>query len=70
MVEGSINSSSLFFPLKAREQLNEEISFVCGCISEMELLYATGLEGEQVASSMSEEKYKKSKRYQKVLKRR
>ncbi|AJS02168.1 hypothetical protein H822_YJM1444G00121 [Saccharomyces cerevisiae YJM1444] len=57
-----------FFPLKAREQLNEEISFVCGCISEMELLYATGLEGEQVASSMSEEKYKKIEKISKSAK--
>lgn len=28
----------LFFPIKARDQLNEEIAFVCGCITEMELL--------------------------------
>lgn len=46
-----------FFPIKAREQLNQEIAFVCGCISEMELLYATGLEGETVKVSLSEEKY-------------
>ncbi|CAI4061677.1 hypothetical protein SKDZ_07G1200 [Saccharomyces kudriavzevii ZP591] len=57
-----------FFPLKAREQLNEEISFVCGCISEMELLYATGLEGEEVANSMSESKYQKIEKISKSAK--
>lgn len=49
----------IFFPIKARDQLNEEIAFVCGCISEMELLYASGLEGEPLKSSMTEARYKK-----------
>lgn len=48
-----------FFPIKARDQLNEEIAFVCGCISEMELLYASGLEGESLKTSMTEARYQK-----------
>lgn len=48
-----------FFPIKARDQLNEEIAFVCGCISEMELLYATGLEGESLKTSMTAARYEK-----------
>lgn len=48
-----------FFPIKARDQLNQEIAFVCGCISEMELLYATGLEGEPLKTSLTEDRYSK-----------
>lgn len=47
------------FPIKARDQLNEEISFVCGCISEMVSLYASGLEGQQVEEALTETTYKK-----------
>lgn len=49
----------LFFPTKARDQLNEEIAFVCGCITEMELLYASGLEGESAVKSMTDARYEK-----------
>lgn len=49
----------LFFPIKARDQLNEEIAFVCGCITEMELLYASGLEDESGKESMTDARYKK-----------
>lgn len=49
----------LIFPIKARDQLNEELSFICGCLSNMLLLYATGLEGETVDKSMSETRYEK-----------
>lgn len=49
----------LFFPIKARDQLNEEIAFVCGCITEMELLYASGLEGESIKNSMTDARYEK-----------
>ncbi|QLQ78761.1 hypothetical protein HG537_0B01100 [Torulaspora globosa] len=51
-----------FFPIKARDQLNEEIAFVCGCISEMELLYASGLEGESLKTSMTDDRYQKFNR--------
>ncbi|SMN20124.1 similar to Saccharomyces cerevisiae YGL140C Putative protein of unknown function [Maudiozyma saulgeensis] len=49
----------IIFPIKARDQLNEEISFVCGCISEMVSLYASGLEGEQIEEALTESTYKK-----------
>lgn len=49
----------IIFPIKARDQLNDEISFVCGCISEMVSLYASGLEGEQVEEALTETTYKK-----------
>ena len=42
------------FPITARDQLNEEIAFVCGCISRMEFLYANNLEGEEITSSVNE----------------
>ncbi|KAL3233821.1 putative membrane protein [Nakaseomyces bracarensis] len=48
-----------FFPVKARDQLNEEISFICGCISEMELLYAVGLDGEEHETELNENRFKK-----------
>lgn len=51
-----------FFPVKARDQLNEEISFVCGCISEMELLYAVGLDGEEHKTDLNEMRFKKIKK--------
>ncbi|CUS24335.1 LAQU0S15e02190g1_1 [Lachancea quebecensis] len=47
------------FPMTAREQLNEEISFVAGCISEMQILLASGLEGEPLKSSLTEERFQK-----------
>ncbi|CAB4253324.1 similar to Saccharomyces cerevisiae YGL140C Putative protein of unknown function [Maudiozyma barnettii] len=49
----------IIFPIKARDQLNEEISFVCGCISEMVSLYASGLEGERTEEALTELTYKK-----------
>ncbi|KAG0658199.1 hypothetical protein C6P45_002227, partial [Maudiozyma exigua] len=49
----------IIFPIKARDQLNEEISFVCGCISEMVSLYASGLEGQKVEEALTETTYKK-----------
>ncbi|EDO19091.1 hypothetical protein Kpol_2000p58 [Vanderwaltozyma polyspora DSM 70294] len=48
----------VIFPITAREQLNEEISFVCGCISRMETLYAFGLEGEKVSPIDLNDRYK------------
>ena len=48
-----------FFPIKARDQLNEEISFVCSCISKMELIFATGLEGEKLTESLTDINYKR-----------
>lgn len=50
------------FPIKARDQLNEEISFVAGCISEMEMLVASGLEGQSLKSSLTEDRYQRSSR--------
>ncbi|CEP64357.1 uncharacterized protein LALA0_S11e02256g [Lachancea lanzarotensis] len=47
------------FPVTAREQLNGEVSFVAGCISEMQLLLAAGLEGESLTSALSEERYQR-----------
>ncbi|CCK69167.1 uncharacterized protein KNAG_0C00530 [Huiozyma naganishii CBS 8797] len=47
------------FPIKARDQLNEEVAFVCGCISELELIYATNLEGEPFQLSMGDKKYER-----------
>lgn len=49
------------FPIKARNLLNEEIAFVCGCISKMELLYATGLDDGITETTMSEQRYAKIK---------
>ncbi|SCU99232.1 LAME_0G02366g1_1 [Lachancea meyersii CBS 8951] len=47
------------FPVTAREQLNGEVSFVAGCISEMQILLAAGLEGESLNSSLTEERYQR-----------
>ncbi|SCU95814.1 LAFA_0G02454g1_1 [Lachancea sp. 'fantastica'] len=47
------------FPVTAREQLNGEISFVAGCISEMQILLAAGLEGETLKSTLPEERYQR-----------
>ncbi|SCU95407.1 LAMI_0F02344g1_1 [Lachancea mirantina] len=47
------------FPIKARDQLNEEIAFVTGCISEMERLVATGLEGEAFNPILLERNFKR-----------
>ncbi|CAR28985.1 hypothetical protein ZYGR_0W00130 [Zygosaccharomyces rouxii] len=49
----------IMFPSKARDELNQEIAFVCGSISELQLLYASGLEGEPLKVSLSEQKYKR-----------
>ncbi|CCD23563.1 uncharacterized protein NDAI_0B05300 [Naumovozyma dairenensis CBS 421] len=49
-----------FFPVKARDELNAEIAFTCKCIAEMELLYASGLEGEPLTTCMTDEKLKQS----------
>lgn len=49
----------LIFPIKARDQLNEEISFTCGCISEMISVYASGLEGEELQSALTNSNYEK-----------
>ncbi|SJM88074.1 uncharacterized protein ZBIST_4263 [Zygosaccharomyces bailii] len=49
----------IFFPSKARDELNKEIAFICGSISELELLYATGLEGESLKTSLTQERYDK-----------
>lgn len=49
----------IMFPSKARDELNQEIAFVCGSISELQLLYASGLEGESLRVSLSEQKYKR-----------
>ncbi|GAV48509.1 hypothetical protein ZYGR_0K00140 [Zygosaccharomyces rouxii] len=49
----------IMFPSKARDELNQEIAFVCGSISELQLLYASGLEGESLTVSLSEQKYKR-----------
>ncbi|SCV03140.1 LANO_0G02388g1_1 [Lachancea nothofagi CBS 11611] len=47
------------FPVTARDQLNGEISFVAGCISEMQMLLAAGLEGESLNSSVTDERYQR-----------
>lgn len=47
------------FPIKARDQLNEEISYVAGCIAEMEMLYAAGLEGESLQLSLTDDRYER-----------
>ncbi|CCH58347.1 hypothetical protein TBLA_0A05540 [Henningerozyma blattae CBS 6284] len=44
----------LFFPLKARDMLNTEISYVCGCVAEMELIHATALEGQNLSESLTD----------------
>lgn len=48
----------LFYPVKARDQLTSEVAFVCGCISHMELIFASGLEGEITLESLDESKYR------------
>ncbi|CCE62110.1 hypothetical protein TPHA_0B04410 [Tetrapisispora phaffii CBS 4417] len=45
------------FPIKSRDMLNQEIAFVCGCISRMELLYASGLEGESLQTPLTEKRF-------------
>lgn len=47
----------LFYPIKARDQLTSEVAFVCGCISNMELIFAPGLEGEITVNSLEDSKY-------------
>lgn len=49
----------LFYPVKARDQLTSEIAFVCGCISNMELLFSSSLEGEPITEALNESKYQK-----------
>lgn len=51
-----------FFPVKARDQLNEEISFICGCISEIELLYSVGLDGEEHETTLTQQRFEKIKK--------
>ena len=58
----------IIFPIKARDQLNEEISFVCGCISEMVSLYASALEGEELTVVLPEVTYHKIVRISKSAK--
>ena len=58
----------IIFPIKARDQLNEEISFVCGCISEMVSLYASALEGEELKVVLPEVTYHKIVRISKSAK--
>lgn len=58
----------IMFPSKARDELNQEIAFVCGSISELELLYATGLEGESWKISLSAQKYKRMSRISQTAK--
>lgn len=57
-----------FFPVKARDQLNEEISFICGCISEIELLYSVGLDGEEHETTLTQQRFEKLKSYPLVQK--
>lgn len=45
------------FPITAREQLNDEITYSIGCISQMLMVYAVGLEGEILSLSLSDERY-------------
>lgn len=47
----------LFYPVKARDQLTSEVAFVCGCISNMELIFASGLEGEITLKPLDDSKY-------------
>ncbi|KAL6947337.1 hypothetical protein ACO0QE_002220 [Hanseniaspora vineae] len=48
----------VFFPIQARDCLNEELSFVCGCLSQMILLLETGLENDSSSSmNFTSEKY-------------
>ncbi|SCU96738.1 LADA_0H02476g1_1 [Lachancea dasiensis] len=47
------------FPVTARDQLSGEVSFVAGCISEMQVLLAAGLEGENLSRSLTDEKYQR-----------
>lgn len=52
----------LFYPVRARDQLTSEIAFVCGCISNMEHLFSSSLEGEPIKEVLS------ATRYQKIVK--
>lgn len=47
----------IFFPIKARDELIKEVAFSTGAISKLILLYASGLDGEDIKSSISEERY-------------
>lgn len=47
------------FPIKAREQLNEEISFLCSCIADMLMIHSVELEGESTNGIISEENYQR-----------
>lgn len=49
----------LFYPVRARDQLTSEIAFVCGCISNMEHLFSSSLEGEPITDVLSLSKYQK-----------
>ncbi|CCF57692.1 hypothetical protein KAFR_0D00450 [Kazachstania africana CBS 2517] len=48
----------LLFPLKARDQLSEEMSFVCGCISEIQLLLSAGMNSKEVGKGIDIERYR------------
>ncbi|CCH58345.1 hypothetical protein TBLA_0A05520 [Henningerozyma blattae CBS 6284] len=47
------------FPLRAREQVSAEISYVCGCIAKMELLYVSSIEGIPESATFSDAKFQK-----------
>lgn len=49
------------FPITARDQLNAEIAFSVGCVAEMELLYAAGIEGETLHITLTDQKYDRFK---------
>jgi uncharacterized membrane protein YgaE (UPF0421/DUF939 family) len=47
----------IFFPIKARDELVKEVAFSTGAISKLSLLYASGLDGENVLLSLSDERF-------------
>lgn len=45
------------YPLKARDQLNSEVAYICGCIAKMGHLYATALEGQTLKETFEKHRY-------------
>ncbi|CCH58346.1 hypothetical protein TBLA_0A05530 [Henningerozyma blattae CBS 6284] len=49
----------IIFPMRARDQLNSEVSYVCGCIAKMNITYATALEGQAGQRHLSNPRFQK-----------